>query len=90
LLTDPKLRSQVDQLWDKLWTGGLSNPADAIEQLSDLVFLKHLDEAVMDTAQAWAAKLRRTRPIGHFSRWKDYDAYQQAFERVLRDLRAES
>lgn len=31
MLTDPKLRSQVDQLWDKLWTGGLSNPLDAIE-----------------------------------------------------------
>jgi hypothetical protein len=24
MLTDPKLKSQVDQLWDKLWTGGLS------------------------------------------------------------------
>jgi hypothetical protein len=22
LLTDPKLRSQVDALWDKFWTGG--------------------------------------------------------------------
>jgi hypothetical protein len=30
LLTDPKLRSQVDALWDKFWTGGLSNPLDAI------------------------------------------------------------
>ncbi len=45
MLTDPKLRSQVDQLWDKLWTGGLSNPLDAIEQLSYLLFLKRLDDA---------------------------------------------
>jgi len=44
MLTDPKLRSQVDQLWDKLWTGGLSNPLDAIEQLSYLIFLKRLDD----------------------------------------------
>jgi len=44
VLTDPKLRSQVDQLWDKLWTGGLSNPLDAIEQLSYLIFLKRLDD----------------------------------------------
>ncbi len=44
MLTDPKLRSQVDQLWDKLWTGGLSNPLDAIEQLSYLFFLKRLDD----------------------------------------------
>ena len=44
MLTDPKLRSQVDQLWDKLWTGGLANPLDAIEQLSYLLFLKRLDD----------------------------------------------
>lgn len=44
MLTDPKLRSQVDQLWDKLWTGGLTNPLDAIEQLSYLIFLKRLDD----------------------------------------------
>ncbi|MGZ5003988.1 MAG: type I restriction-modification system subunit M, partial [Chthoniobacterales bacterium] len=48
MLTDPKLRSQVDALWDKLWTGGLSNPLDAIEQLSFLLFLKRLDEAEQD------------------------------------------
>jgi type I restriction enzyme M protein len=44
MLTDTKLRSQVDQLWDKLWTGGLTNPLDSIEQLSYLLFLKRLDD----------------------------------------------
>jgi type I restriction enzyme M protein len=44
MLTDPKLRSQVDQLWNKLWTGGLSNPLDAIEQFSYLLFFKRLDD----------------------------------------------
>ncbi len=44
MLTDPKLRSQVDQLWDRLWSGGLSNPFDAIEQISFLLFLKRLDD----------------------------------------------
>jgi len=33
MLTDPKLRSQVDSLWDKFWSGGLANPLDAIEQV---------------------------------------------------------
>jgi hypothetical protein len=28
MLTDPKLRSQVDALWDKFWTGGLANSQD--------------------------------------------------------------
>ena len=44
MLTDPKLKSQVDALWDRLWTGGLSNPLDAIEQFSYLLFMKRLDE----------------------------------------------
>jgi type I restriction enzyme M protein len=44
VLTDPKLRGQVDALWNKLWTGGLSNPLDAIEQLSYLLFFKRLDD----------------------------------------------
>jgi type I restriction enzyme M protein len=44
MLTDPKLRAQVDALWDKFWTGGLSNPLDAIEQFSYLLFLKRLDD----------------------------------------------
>ncbi len=52
MLTDPKLRSSVDQLWDKLWSGGLSNPLDAIEQLSYLLFLKQLDEREEDAERA--------------------------------------
>ena len=44
MLTDPKLKAQVDQLWDKFWTGGLTNPLDAIEQFSYLLFLKRLDD----------------------------------------------
>lgn len=56
MLTDPQLRSKVDALWDKLWSGGLSNPLDAIEQLSFLLFLKRLDEKEQDNERA--AKLR--------------------------------
>ena len=48
-----------------------------------------LDDAVMQTDQAWAADIRRTRHIGDFSHWKEHDAYQQAFRRLLRDLKAE-
>ena len=52
MLADTKLRSQVEALWDKLWSGGLSNPLDAIEQLSFLLFLKHLDEREQDAERA--------------------------------------
>ncbi len=56
MLTDSKLRSQVDQLWDKLMTGGLTNPMDAIEQFSYLLFLKRMDEA--ETERERQARLR--------------------------------
>jgi type I restriction enzyme M protein len=45
MLTDPELRSQVDQIWDRLWSSGLSNPMDLIGQFSYLLFLKRLDDA---------------------------------------------
>ena len=44
MLTDSKLRSTINSLWDKFASGGLSNPLDAIEQLSYLLFLKRLDD----------------------------------------------
>jgi hypothetical protein len=41
----------------------------------------------MATIEQWAHDLRRTRRIGDFTRWKDYDAYSKALERLLRDLK---
>jgi type I restriction enzyme M protein len=52
MLTDTTLRSSVEALWDKLWTGGLANPLDAIEQLSFMLFLKRLDEREQDAERA--------------------------------------
>jgi hypothetical protein len=37
---------------------------------------------------AWAEHIRNTRHIGDFTQWKNHDAYQKAFKRLLRDLRA--
>jgi TIR domain/Pentapeptide repeats (8 copies) len=50
-----------------------------------MLFPIRLDDAVMETSEAWASKLR-ARHIGDFRRWKDHDAYTKSFERVLRDL----
>lgn len=38
------LRSNIDRLWDKFWSGGISNPLSAIEQISYLLFMKRIDE----------------------------------------------
>ncbi len=39
----PALRSRVDGLWDKFWSGGIANPLTAIEQISYLLFMRRLD-----------------------------------------------
>lgn len=38
------LRQKVDQLMDILWSGGVNNPMDSIEQISYLLFLRLLSE----------------------------------------------
>jgi TIR domain/Pentapeptide repeats (8 copies) len=53
-----------------------------------VLFPVRLDEVVMQTSEAWAAKLR-ARHIGDFTRWKEHDSYQKSFERLIRDLRVE-
>ncbi len=52
-----------------------------------VLFPIRLDNKVMETNEAWAADIRRTRNIGDFRNWKDHDAYQKAFERLIRDLK---
>jgi len=55
-----------------------------------VLFPIRVDDAATNATKAWAADLRRTRHIGDFTRWKDPDSYQKAFERLLRDLKAKS
>lgn len=44
LQNSPELKSKIDQLWNKFWSGGISNPLTAIEQITYLLFMKRLDE----------------------------------------------
>lgn len=38
------IRTQIDQIWNAFWSGGVSNPLSVIEQLTFLLFIKRLDE----------------------------------------------
>jgi uncharacterized protein YjbI with pentapeptide repeats len=51
-----------------------------------VLFPIRLDNAVMNTDEAWAGKLRANRNIGDFRQWNDYDAYSENLNRVIRDL----
>jgi uncharacterized protein YjbI with pentapeptide repeats len=59
------------------------------QQGRTILFPIRLDDAVMESNKAWAGLIRRTRHVGDFTRWKDYDSYQKALDRLLRDLKAE-
>jgi len=86
LLTNPQLRSQVDQLWNKFFAGGLSNPLDAIEQFSYLLFLKRLDDAE-NAAQRQAKRLGQpfTPRVPALMRWSHWTNFQA--EDALRHLK---
>ena len=68
MLSDPKLRSQVDSLWDKFWTGGLANPLDAIGQFSYLLFLKQLEDRENAAERQAKRRGRGRRCFRHFWR----------------------
>jgi hypothetical protein len=53
----------------------------------ELLFPLRLDEAIMQTPQQWARRLREDRQIGDFTHWQDEATYQQRFAELLRHLK---
>lgn len=76
----PELKSQINKLWDRFWSGGIANPLTAIEQMSYLVFMKRLED--LDTIHAKRASARKEPYESHFeghencrwSHWKHLNA----------------
>lgn len=71
------IRSQIDQIWNAFWSGGVSNPLAVIEQLTFLLFIKQLDEihtreeekaVMLDQPMA-----RRIFPVGADDKGEPYD-----------------
>jgi uncharacterized protein YjbI with pentapeptide repeats len=71
----PWVRTEVETALEKEQRSGTS-----------VLFPIRLDDAVMESKQAWAADIRRTRHIGDFRVWGDADSYAKALARLLRDL----
>lgn len=76
-----EVRGKVDQIWNTMWSGGISNPLSVIEQLTYLLFAKRLDE--LHTAREAQANLlgeaienpifRDNQQHLRWSRFKDFD-----------------
>lgn len=95
MLTDNVLRSQVERLWNKLWSGGLSNPLDAIEQLSYLLFMKRLDDAELQRESIARKRNQEFQSIfsdytlrwSHWTRLKAEDALKTVKEKAFPALK---
>lgn len=44
LQNNATLKSLIDRLWNNFWSGGISNPLTAIEQITYLLFMKQMDD----------------------------------------------
>ncbi len=76
----PELKSDIDTLWDRFWSGGMSNPLQSIEQMSYLIFMKRLEDMeIVEERRASARNIPHTSVFtGHdncrWSHWKNYSA----------------
>ncbi|WP_394672848.1 N-6 DNA methylase [Limnobacter sp.] len=79
-----KIRNNIDKLWEKFWTGGITNPLTVIEQISYLMFARMLDMQE-DMAERKANALQKqgdghgefdrlfpNTPEGQLLRWKNF------------------
>lgn len=56
------IKSQIDQIWNAFWSGGISNSLEVIEQITYLLFLRRLDD-LQTLEENKATKLKR--PMEH-------------------------
>ena len=58
------LRNKVDSIWNTIWTGGITNPITAVEQITYLMFIKLLDDNQQkDESKANSLGIRLERKI---------------------------
>lgn len=87
-MLEAKLKSAINKLWDKFWSGGIANPLVAIEQISYLIFMKRLEDIDLKHIEKAEALDEKYESIfeGHedcrWSTWKHYNA-----EKMLEHIR---
>jgi type I restriction enzyme M protein len=71
------IKSQVDQIWNSFWSGGISNPLEVIEQITYLLFMRRLDD-LQTLEENKSARLkqpieRRVFPAGNDAKGRSND-----------------
>ncbi len=75
-----ELKQKIRKLWDKFWSGGISNPLQAIEQISYLIFMRKLEDRDVLEEQNAVLKGIKYKSIfaGHenckWSVWSEYSS----------------
>lgn len=73
-----QLKNDIDKLWEKFWTGGVTNPLTVIEQISYLMFARMLDmqeevaELIANQTGKPAVLLFPSDKAGQLLRWKNF------------------
>jgi type I restriction enzyme M protein len=64
-----ELKQKIRKLWDKFWSGGISNPLQAIEQISYLIYMKRLEDK--DVQKEQEAILKDEKYVSIFTKYKN-------------------
>ena len=83
-IRSPWVKREIEQALDEE-----QRRKDAGRQDWHVLFPIRLDNSIFQVSEGWATDVKR-RHIGDFRNWKDHDSYQHAFDRLLRDLKAEA
>jgi hypothetical protein len=61
--------------------------AEENKRKKPILFPIRVDAAILHSDQPWAEYINKTRKICDFSNWKDHDAYHQALDKLLDDIK---
>lgn len=73
-----EVKNKVDQIWTKIWAGGITNPLTVIEQLTYLMFIRSLDvketqnEKIENIMGVPADHIFPQSPVGQAMRWSRF------------------
>jgi TIR domain-containing protein/pentapeptide repeat protein len=62
--------------------------AKELRTRTTVLFPVRLDDSIMTAESTWAREIREDRNIGDLRNWRSHSTYQNALDRLLRDLRA--
>lgn len=88
LQNNANLKSTINNLWNTFWSGGISNPLTAIEQITYLLFMKRLDEmeAKREKDAEWNSEEYNSRFDGTYIPYVDEATEISHYKNIRKDV----